>query len=51
MPVASFVPPSQFDAWRDYGLSIGFQTVSSGPFVRSSYLAETVARQAAEAEC
>jgi lipoic acid synthetase len=51
IPVVSFVPPAQFDAWRDYGLSIGFQTVLSGPFVRSSYMAETVALQAAEAEC
>jgi lipoyl synthase len=51
VPVVSFVPPSQFDAWRDYGLSIGFLTVLSGPFVRSSYMAETVALQAAEAEC
>ena len=51
IPVVSFVPPSQFDAWRDYGLSIGFQTVLSGPFVRSSYMAETVALRAAEGEC
>jgi lipoic acid synthetase len=51
VPVASFISPSQFDAWRDYGLSIGFQTVLSGPFVRSSYMAETVALRAAEAEC
>jgi lipoic acid synthetase len=51
MPVVSFVPPSQFDAWRGYGLSIGFQTVLSGPFVRSSYMAEMVALQAAGAAC
>jgi lipoyl synthase len=50
VPVVRFVPPGQFDAWRDYGLSIGFQTVLSGPFVRSSYMAETVAVAAELAE-
>jgi lipoic acid synthetase len=50
MPVVSFVPPRQFDAWRDYGISIGFQTVLSGPFVRSSYMAEMVAAAAELAE-
>jgi lipoic acid synthetase len=46
LPVAAFIPPSQFDAYRDYGLSIGFRMVFSGPLVRSSYMAETVSRQA-----
>ena len=40
MPVAAYIEPRQFDAWREYGLSIGFQLVFSGPLVRSSYHAE-----------
>ena len=51
LPVASYVPPGQFDAWRRYGLALGFRTVLSGPMVRSSYLAEAIGGQAAEAAC
>jgi len=51
LPVAAYVPPEQFEAWRGYALSIGFRAVASGPLVRSSYLAETVAREATEAAC
>src|SRR5271166_1193452 len=39
LQVADYVTPAQFDAFRDYGLSIGFKMVFSGPFVRSSYMA------------
>ena len=46
LPVAEYVTPAQFDAYRDYGLSIGFRMVFSGPFVRSSYMAESVEEQA-----
>ena len=46
LPVSEFVSPLRFDAWRDYGLSLGFQFVFSGPLVRSSYMAETVSEQA-----
>jgi lipoic acid synthetase len=42
LPVAEYVVPSQFDAYRDFGLSIGFKMVFAGPFVRSSYMAELV---------
>jgi lipoic acid synthetase len=35
----------KFDAYRDYGLEIGFKSVFSGPFVRSSYMAEMVNSQ------
>jgi lipoic acid synthetase len=42
-PVAEFVTPEQFDSYREYGLSIGFRNVFSGPFVRSSYMADLVA--------
>jgi len=46
LPVAEFVPPAQFDAYRDFGLSLGFKMVFSGPLVRSSYMADMVADQA-----
>src|SRR3954447_6527711 len=42
LAVAEYVTPEQFDAYRDYGLSIGFKMVFSGPFVRSSYMADMV---------
>ena len=42
LPVAEFVPPAQFDAYRDFGLSLGFKTVFSGPLVRSSYMADHI---------
>lgn len=40
LPVAEYVTPTQFEAYRRYGLSIGFQEVLSGPLVRSSYMAD-----------
>jgi lipoic acid synthetase len=40
LAVAEYVTPAQFDAYRDYGLSLGFKAVFSGPFVRSSYMAD-----------
>ena len=43
LPVAEFILPAQFDAYRDFGLSLGFKTVFSGPLVRSSYMADLVA--------
>ena len=46
LPVSAYIAPEQFDAWRDYGLSIGFQMVFSGPLVRSSYMADLVNEQA-----
>ncbi len=48
LPVAEYIEPHQFDAYRDYGLSLGFQMVFSGPLVRSSYMADAVAEAAAE---
>ena len=50
LPVSSYVTPAQFDAWRDYGLSIGFRMVFSGPLVRSSYMADRVNEQASAGE-
>ena len=46
LPVAGYITPAQFDAYRDYGLSIGFKMVFSGPLVRSSYMADHVNEQA-----
>ena len=42
LPVHSFPTPEQYDAWRDYGLQLGFKMVFSGPLVRSSYMADQV---------
>jgi lipoic acid synthetase len=46
LPVAEYVAPEQFDAWRRYGMAIGFKAVFSGPLVRSSYMADAVSEQA-----
>jgi len=46
LPVAAFIEPRQFDRYRDYGLSLGFKAVFSGPLVRSSYMADTVSEEA-----
>lgn len=46
LAVAEYVTPEQFEAYRAYGMSIGFQMVFSGPFVRSSYMADLVNEQA-----
>ncbi len=40
LPVDRWVTPEEFQAWKDYALSIGFEIVESGPLVRSSYHAE-----------
>ena len=51
LPVAAFIEPWQFEAWRDYGVSIGFRAVFSGPLVRSSYMADEVNEEARRALC
>ncbi len=48
LPVAEYVTPAQFEAYREYGLSVGFKMVFSGPLVRSSYMADLVNEQACE---
>jgi lipoic acid synthetase len=40
LPVVDFVPPAQFDKYKEIGLKMGFRYVESGPLVRSSYHAE-----------
>ena len=37
LPVVRFVPPEEFDRWKQIALQMGFVEVASGPFVRSSY--------------
>jgi lipoyl synthase len=51
LPVVEFVQPGQFDAYRDYGLALGFKAVFSGPLVRSSYMADEVSEEARKALC
>lgn len=46
LPVAAYIPPEQFEAYRDSGLSLGFKMVFSGPLIRSSYMADAVSEQA-----
>lgn len=40
LPVEQFIPPEEFDKWRETALKMGFSEVASGPFVRSSYHAK-----------
>jgi lipoic acid synthetase len=51
LPVAAYIEPRQFDAYRDYGLSLGFKMVFSGPLVRSSYMADAVSEEALRQPC
>ncbi len=46
LPVKEFVTPAQFDSYRDFGLTLGFKMVFSGPLVRSSYMADLVSEKA-----
>ena len=41
-PIARFVPPDEFDAWKCDAEEMGFASVAAGPFVRSSYHAADV---------
>lgn len=36
-PVAAYVEPERFDAYKDEALAMGFRHVESGPYVRSSF--------------
>lgn len=46
--VAEYVPPERYERWRARGLALGFKMVFAGPFVRSSYMADQVNKQARE---
>src|SRR5688572_15056348 len=43
LDVVEYVHPDVFDEYRDVALSLGFKAAFSGPFVRSSYMADVVA--------
>jgi lipoic acid synthetase len=45
LPVARYVPPDEFDRYRQAGLTMGFTHVEAGPLVRSSYHAAQQAEQ------
>jgi lipoic acid synthetase len=42
LPVERYVPPEDFDRYREMGLQRGFMEVVAGPLVRSSYRADRV---------
>jgi lipoic acid synthetase len=44
LPVIDYIPKEQFEEYKQYGYSIGFKVVESGPLVRSSYHADEQAR-------
>jgi lipoic acid synthetase len=47
LEVVEYVHPTVFDEYRRIGEQLGFRAVFSGPFVRSSYMADVVAHDAA----
>jgi lipoic acid synthetase len=47
LPIARYVSPEEFAAFRSAGCAMGFEHVQSGPLVRSSYHAERAAAKAA----
>ena len=51
LSVAEYVTPAQFDGYRDFGLATGLKMVFSGPFVRSSYMADMVNERASANAC
>ncbi len=42
VPVEKYYPPREFDELADIAKELGFAGVAAGPFVRSSYFAETL---------
>jgi lipoic acid synthetase len=44
LPVARYLPPAEFDELGAVARRLGFSDVASGPFVRSSYHADEMAR-------
>ena len=40
LPIVRYVPPAEFDGFRDAGRQMGFAHVEAGPLVRSSYHAD-----------
>jgi len=48
-PVIEYIRPEIFDEYRQQAKAMGFRSVASGPFVRSSYLAEHYYRETGNA--
>jgi lipoic acid synthetase len=48
LPVARYWHPEEFDRLRDAAYELGFESVASGPLVRSSYHADESAREVSE---
>jgi lipoyl synthase len=46
LDVVEYIHPSVFEEYRGIGEELGFRAVFSGPFVRSSYMADVVAEHA-----
>ena len=46
LPVVRYLPPAEFDELGRIARGLGFADVASGPFVRSSYHADEMARRA-----
>jgi lipoic acid synthetase len=46
LPVRRYVPPQRFGEYQEVGQALGLKHVVAGPFVRSSYRAETAAEDA-----
>ncbi|MBV8516736.1 MAG: lipoyl synthase [Acidobacteria bacterium] len=49
LDVVEYVHPAVFEEYREIGEELGFRAVFSGPFVRSSYMADLVAHEHAQA--
>lgn len=45
LPIAAWVHPDEFAAYREQGLALGFTEVAAGPLVRSSYRADRILEQ------
>ncbi len=45
-PVAEYVSPERFEAWRNEALEMGFADCAAGPLVRSSYRAKELYQRA-----
>jgi lipoyl synthase len=51
LPVDVYIEPQQFERYREFGLSLGFKMVFSGPLVRSSYMADAIHEEARRVLC
>ncbi len=49
IPVEAYVTPEKFDHWGRVAKELGFKDVASGPLVRSSYMADEMMKDEAEA--